>query len=543
MAYAKGTASVPLPVPTSASFHTESKVEFAALFGALHFTALDALIDLGYQLPPTKAEDGKYQFAQYASKLVILDSTVFDYSGTKTFLQSAYDFEWFKKEKKWVLFKTTVDVEGIPVTFKAGAEGELGLSGTADLTFDDADFNASLEASIGPHASLSAFGEASVYLVVASVGVGVDLGLLELSPRFEPTVKTYAARATSGGAPRANAGVELGVALPLEIRSGWGDFYVFAKILGIGPKHKKPVVTWDGYRTSVDLISPLTFFVGPVGEFFVTSAEGSTTSGAIHQAAAVTGGTSWIGDVSLEAGSYTFHYQNVDAVKLTSSRGAEVFSAGASCGGATIATRQVEIPSGGTYTLQASVSDCARATADNPSRVWWTQDGQAGAVGYSGTAGYGVSTGLASGGLGAAVGSVQPGSAACGVTTWLFNGPLTAPGASPALYRCAGTFDLQFPYADPVSTAPPVNAPSQGLWVQQAVPLPLGISSSGLAVMVQANPAQADAACGTVQDSLRLSLTNGSTFTQAWAGAVDPATGAGRWLVPANAAVAAQLPA
>ena len=525
--YNMGTAASPMPFPTTARFHTASLVNFQALGGKIDSRPLDALVDLAYRMPPTldtSKSPAQYQFAEWNSYLRILGDTIFDKSGG-VWLQSAYDFDWFKKEKKWKVFQDTVMVDIVPVTFDLGAQGEIGLAGTADVAFDQTDFNASLDLSIGPYLTLSAYGEASVFLLVASVGVGVELDLLSINPKFEPSVKFFAAveSSASTGQKQVAAAAELAMDLPLTLKSGDGEFYLFVKFLG--HEHKKSIVDWDGYSHTFDLMSPLTFYVGPVGLFFVTGGD-TATSGAVYRAQPPSGsaGTQWVGSIALDAGDYTFWWQNTDWIQLNGSNGKLVLAkTSEACDGVSTNPRSqvVTIPAKGTYTLQASVSSCKAATASKPTQVWWVANGQAAVAGLSGTAGYGTS--------GGGSGVVGAGTPACAVQTWFYNQNPSVAG--PASYQCGEAISFDYAYDQAVSDTPPVNPPMSGLWVRQQASIPLGIVQNGIAVQARANVPYADSSCGTVTDDLAITLTDGGSFFRQFTGPVG-ADGTVLWNVP-----------
>ncbi len=501
--YALGQPYDPTGVPTSVRFHMETIIAVYMLYGLENIIPLDALIDIGYQMPPTLDSSGAMQFAEWNSKLVILNRVMFDHTSGVS-IQSGADLDFLKVSEKWKLLESEVDIVDIPVHYEMGAEGEMGLSGSVTAQFDKLDFNASLGLSAGPYASLSAYGEASIDMLIASVGVGVDLNLIKISPRFEPSVRTFSARTSKDGQLQTNAGVEIGIDLPLVLSEGAGDFYAFLKILGA--EHKSTIVAWKGATQSFDLISPLTMFRGPVGTFFVSANGGDTESGTIYQATPPpSGGTQWIGDISLEQGDYTFWMQNVDSIQLNTSAGKLVFTAGPACG-PTTGSRQVNIPQKGTYALQAAVSTCGQASPTWPTKVWWTQNGQSGLVGMSGTSGFGTST-PTSGPI-----TVAPGTPACNVQSWFFNAPF-ASSTPPALYQCSGTVDFDYPYDAAVKTQPPVNAPQAGLWLQYATSVPFGLDGNGLAVGIVGNIPYTDAACGAVVDDVSITISDGSFST------------------------------
>ncbi len=297
-----------------------------------------------------------------------------------------------------------------------------------------------------------------------------------------------------------------------------GDFYLFLKVFF--HKFKTPIVSWDGYSWTPSLISPQSIFLGPIGEFFVTTGSETTSSGAIWQGGPPPSGqsTQWIGDISLDAGSYTFWVQNMDSVVLTA-RGFSQ-SLPRSCGGPA-SPSTVSIPAKGTYTLTATLSACRDATLSQPSSVWWTQDGQAATLGLGGTSGYTSNT------TGTGVTTGRP---ACGVQSWMFETAWSASQA-PALYQCENQVELALPAGQPANSQPAVNAPEAGLWVEYTGDLPLDLSTQEVAFFLSGNAPRQDSGCGTVNDTISVEVANASgSFSQTWNGPLG-ATGTALWIV------------
>ena len=502
-------------VPDSAHFHTASFAK-AGLGGCENsnscYTPLNLLIDFMYAFPPQESA-GELVFADFTGNLEILGDTLFNYDKALQ-IKSKYKFTWWKKSKKWTLYSKTVDADGIPLTFSAGAEGEIGIGGSLTLnSAEDTSFTADL--SIGPYASLSAFGQASVGFVVCEAGVGVDLDIIDLEPSFKPYVEYFAP--TGKHAPA----IEMGASGPFTLETGNGDFYAFVKILFWN--WNIPIVSWNGYKKTWQMFTPFTEFIGPIGEFLVTTSTTpdnpnptQTTQWAVYSA---TGGKyyTWNGRLSLQASTYTFEIDNMCSVQITPDDGHSGDTYSWACSQDSC-TKTVTITQGGSYTLTADTSPTCFSGAGNSAAVTWSENGASDVGGMSGH------TGSPGGGGKRNLGTSyynQP------CNTWA-----SGPG-SPAYYKTEAKLNFSLdPNDSPRKNV--VNTPAEGLWIQVAgdVPVPLDRTRNIVTLLQLNRPNKSEPNDPT--DSGWLSLFNqaGTRVDEVYFGDRNEFVGGDEWSTP-----------
>ena len=122
-------------------------------------------------------------------------------------------------EKSWskeiASVGTTIIVAGFPVHVRVGAEGSVGIGATFGALA-----SSHLSASVGPEASLSAFAEAGLDVVVASAGVGVNLTVLNINLALKGDLTV----------PCPDDGpVTLSLSAPWTVRTLDGHLYVWVK--------------------------------------------------------------------------------------------------------------------------------------------------------------------------------------------------------------------------------------------------------------------------------------------------------------------------
>ncbi|MFA6034221.1 MAG: hypothetical protein WC889_15080, partial [Myxococcota bacterium] len=389
----------PTPIPTNASFHTYDWIRIGWT-SSNYYSVVDTGLDIGYYFPPKADPAGStdYTLAYFEGHFTILGDSVFDIDD-EVKVQSEYDFEFFKKEKKWVLYEDTVIVgDVVPVTFKMGVEGEVGLGGKANIK-TDASSNAEVDLSIGPSASFSAFGEAQVDLIVCSVGVGVELTVIEIDVAFAPYLQYYAPPANN---PKVEYGaIQLGASIPLTLGEGSGDFYLYVK--SFGHEWKTTLVSWNGFEQDINCMTPVSIFIGPIGEFFTQDASGNDADpqgGVVSNTPPGAGGTGaiaqWIGDIKLNKSKYVVTMQNVNSVKFKPETTATypsnyTYSGTDSCGDK-MYTWTVDLTGDsnapGTYTLLVNTaSSCYQNGSTAGAYVTWQEVGNSSASSLTGKAG------------------------------------------------------------------------------------------------------------------------------------------------------------
>ncbi len=470
-------------VPTAAHFHVDSWVRIG-FSESEYCSPLNATIDLQYHFPPVP-DGSEYTLAEFSCNFEILGDTILNGDDTIS-IASETDFSFFKVEKKWVLYKDTVIVGDIvPVTFKMGIEGDIGLGGTADYTAD-ASQNATLNLTIGPDASLGAFGEAMVDLVVAEVGVEVDLTVIDVNLAFAPYVRFYAPPAgdTQGA-------VEFGASAPLNLGEGAGEFDLIVKVPLVG-KWDTTIVSWDGWTQTYNMMTPLKYFYGPINEFFTTLNDGTTgtPTGAVYSTTppSSNGVTEWQGDIKLNEGTYTFYYQNVNGVSLTpeGSSTPSHTSSGACNGNGSVSWT---ISTAGTYELDVTTSTSCYQTGYQPAYVYWIEEGYSAIGGLSGRSG---NTG---------------GSPSGAIARWYFNSDPSSSSVAAAMYTNDTDVKLQSLYSAVLNTEPNVNSPAQGVWVRWVGALQLDLTQTGAALLFTGNPPTTQSGCSaTIQDTISVSI-------------------------------------
>jgi len=474
-------------VPRSAHFHTAMLVtagEAGCDTSGTCDTPLDTLVDLTYAFPPAQS-GGQTVYATFVGHMTTLGATLFETTGLP--IRSEDDFSWTSKQIKKTLFKVTVDCAGIPLHVDVGAEGQVGLSGTADLS-SAADQGFLAEATISPYAQLEAFGDASVDVVVVDFGVGVNLDLLELEPQFNLALQYFPGTKNPVGIVHDEA-VAIQADMPVTLHTLDGDFYAFVKVIIVGEK-QVPIANWSGLTKSFDLIHPVDLFIGPVGEFLLTT-DGSQQSTPWTVWTNQPGHSyHWTGRLAMKAGvPYQFDLTNMGTVQIYPDDGHSGDSQTFTCGCRQECTQTVTFTKAGNYTLEAITNPSCYAAG--VAEVTWAE---AGAADVNGLTHHSLSP------------SMKPTDS---IETWYYNAAYASNPSSlgmPVLYQMADETEVHL-HAKGSPNAGLVNAPVQGLWVQWLgeIPFHMAYTSPNIVFYLESNPPGSSCA---VSDKAYLGLTD-----------------------------------
>ena len=208
--------------------------------------------------------------------------------------------DWtYSKDKKGKIFEVDIDAYICVVKMAVGYKGELGLHGEVTLSVKENTFT--LDALGGPYASLEAWAQVGVSVVIAEVGVGVELTLINVTAYYNPTLtwnlNLNVARFTHSW--------------PLVIRTLDGKVYVYATVLFWD--WKWPLATWDGWAVSLPLIPTVSLMFGDyLDEFF--NPDLTKQDGVIFDN--VEAGTEYTGYWEFRPGAYAFYTENIQSLYI-----------------------------------------------------------------------------------------------------------------------------------------------------------------------------------------------------------------------------------
>lgn len=143
--------------------------------------------------------------------------------------------EKYAKRKKKTK-KKTFNVGGIPVTVEGGLIGEIGFRGAIILKTGNL-----LSAEVGPYASVVGMLEGSLGAPGFQVGVGVELTLLDLGLKLNPTLMVK---------PEVPIAI-FEFRVPVTIDTLSGNAYLFARSILWTVKHY--IIAWQGYNYEINL--------------------------------------------------------------------------------------------------------------------------------------------------------------------------------------------------------------------------------------------------------------------------------------------------
>ncbi len=164
--------------------------------------------------------------------------------------------EWkFPDPEKGERFEAFMMVGPIPMTLKAGIQGEVGVQGKMSIEPSNI-----FTAELGPSSQIEAFARVAADYGVFAVGVGVDLVLIEIG--FKPKAEIQ----LLPGYPLALFRIQA----PLDISMLSGEFYAFVRVNTLFWKDewKVTIVGWDAPLAWVfPIIPPQAWAVGAVERY------------------------------------------------------------------------------------------------------------------------------------------------------------------------------------------------------------------------------------------------------------------------------------
>ncbi len=157
--------------------------------------------------------------------------------------------EMVSKEKK-VKFSFNFMAGPIPITVSAGLIGEIGLRGSLGVEAGN-----KLVLAAGPYAGLDGFLEGGLGVAIFSVGIGVELTLIDVYLKLSPSIQIL---------PSYPLGI-IRFEAPLVISTLDGYVYVYFRAIFV--EHKISIIDWKGLSWKFQTFPPLAYGFGAIDEY------------------------------------------------------------------------------------------------------------------------------------------------------------------------------------------------------------------------------------------------------------------------------------